>query len=1495
MKQFNQIIFCISLIICSISDFYGQIAFEKNEGQLHSEVAHFKARLSAGDVHFTKNSFVYRLYKPSDLEKIHEAQHTKTPLNEVVLNAHVYKANFLNTNSNVKVIGADKHTYHYNYFKDNNPNNWATDVPLFKKLRYENLYNNINVEVYENEGNFKYDYIVKPGGNPNDIQLSFEDAELSLVQNQLVITTSVGEIKELKPYSYQIINGEKTQVECKYKLNGNTVSFKFANSYNKNETLIIDPTVVFVSYTGSSADNWGFTATPDNLGNMFTGGSVSALFTGTYPTNSGAFQTTYRGGDADAAISKFSADGSTLLYSTYLGGSSTDLPHSLIVDSDNNLIVYGSTGSFNFPTSPSCYDNTFNGGSSVNNNGYSYINGSDIFILKFNNTGSNIIGSTFLGGTSNDGLNLSSAFNFYLNHNYGDASRGEVYVDDSDNIYIASCTQSSNFPTTAGAFSTSYGGGSMDGCAAKFNSNLSTLLWSSYVGGSKDDACYSLKVAQNGKAYLAGGTSSTNFQTTQGALKTSYQGGRTDGFVVGLNTNNGSLYKSTYLGTNAYDQAYFVELDENNNIYILGQSEGNYPVTNAGFSNPGSAQFIHKLTEQLNSTVFSTVFGDGSNFEVDISPSAFMVDRCERIYVSGWGGFNTSVGSSSTYGLQTTPDAFKSNTDGEDFYFMVVEKDATNLLFGSYFGGNGPTGEHVDGGTSRFDREGRIYQAVCAGCSGSNAFPTTPGVVSTTNGSSNCNLGAIKIEFDLSPVFAMADANPNAFSCQVPFEVNFVSSSTNVISHQWDFDFNGSTSTAANPSFTYTEAGVYNVQYIAENANACNKLDTTELEIVVDPPPPPVFDFTYTTNCDDQSVAAMADNDTINYIWLTSDGNSFANSADLNYTFGILGNHTLTLVGTHPTCFVSDTVTKQLTFAPYFEASLIPSPAYGCAPLNVDFNGYSDGISYEMDFGDGTLDTNTNINFNHTYTTPGAFTAQIIITDTGFCNTLDTATVDILVESNEQITANFTAEVNCDNLSVEFTNQTAPKKQFAVYNWNFGNGTTGNQADSIFTVSYGEYDIFTVNLLVEDTFCNNTDNATQIVKMHLVNAEMEPSPSFGCKPLPVTFNNLSTNAVSYEWELGETGSNSTETTPTHTYLDGGRFNVTLAAIDSSSCNIVDYAYDSILVGDALPVNVNFTAFQNTNCGLHLFDISANSTGEVGSYEWNFGDGNSQITYGNGSAENISEFQYSYENPGNYTITLTGDDTLCGLQDVISIPVLVRPGIPLSLTGAEFLCQNETITIDTQLPSNDYSFNWSTGETTNTIIVDMVGSYAVSVTDGYCLASQRKEVKSPEFYDLGGSLQQCFIDEAVNLDIGIEGKSYLWESGSKSRNISTNKPGIYKFTVIDKYGCTYNEQFEVVEAKSSYDVWIPNTFTPNNDKLNEEFKPKGIGLIEYKFQIFNRWGDKVFESENLDKGWSGRTNTGEILPLGVYSYKVSYTNYCTRANGHTKHGFVVLAR
>ncbi|RYZ51173.1 MAG: PKD domain-containing protein, partial [Sphingobacteriales bacterium] len=946
-------------------------------------------------------------------------------------------------------VGAKKQSFYHNYYLGNDPKRWKGNVPVFGNVDYKEIYPKIDLHLSSEKGHAKYDFIVLAGGNPNQIKLAYEGLDgMSLNNGNLLLKTSVGTITEVAPYAYQYVNGELKEVPCNYRLTGSEITFAFPKGYNKNENLIIDPTIVFATLTGSTADNWGFTATYDHSGNFYAGGIVNGLG---YPTTTGAFQDTFGGGSAstmpcDMSISKFNASGTSLIFSTYIGGALDDMPHSLVVDNNNNLIVAGKTLSANYPVTTGAYDPSHNG---------NY----DIAVSKLNPAGTALLGSTFVGGSGNDGINIAPGFSANqttLKYNYGDDSRTEVIADNAGNVYVAASSQSSNFPVTATAAKSTLGG-TQDGVYFKLNPTLSTMMYSTFIGGSNDDAAYVLTLDTAEKhVYVAGGTTSTDFHTsvTTGAWRNTYQGGLADGYICRfLNSGAYTLQKATFIGTSAYDQCYGLQTDLEDRVYAMGQTLGAFPVSAGVYSNAGSRQFLIKLDSLLGTAIYSTVFGSGATTSPNISPVAFLVDTCQNVYISGWGG-SITPGSSTNNLPITSATALQSTTDGSDFYFIVFSKNALSLLYGSYFGS--PTkAEHVDGGTSRFDPQGVVYQAICASCGTGSSFPSTPNAYATVKGSTNCNLGAVKIAFNLGSVNAVADANPVATGC-APLTVNFGNNSTNATSYIWNFDDGSPTSSAVTPTHTFTTSGTFTVMMVAINPNACKTHDTVYLDIVVSSDTVHAdFNYVLLDTCTNPRVnitntsTAMPGHTLANatFRWYFGDGNTFNGQNPGTHNYSGPGTYDIMMVMTDAAaCNSPDTVIKTVTINQLLIDASFTFPDTICIGDTVHFTNTSvNGITYAWSFGTGQ-GTSTDQNASYLFSSPGTYTIKMVTSNPNTCNKVDSAEHTVTVNPNPTAAFAYSPLIPETNVPTTFLNQSVNAVR---YQWKFGDGAYSSEVSPV--------------------------------------------------------------------------------------------------------------------------------------------------------------------------------------------------------------------------------------------------------------------------------------------------------------------------------------------------------------------------------------------------------------------------------------------------------------
>ena len=524
------------------------LRFVPNQRQWQPPVL-FAADIPAGRLFLERNRLLVVRYDARAVDELHH--HCPAEGHAARIPAHAYAVRFVGANPSPAVRGEQPTGERSNYFLGNDETRWATDVPAYTDVRYQQLYPGTDLRFYARGPVMEYDFELAAGADVSRIRLRYEGQQsLRVVDGALRIETSVGRVTEQKPVAYQMAGGKRVAVPCQYVLDkNNTLTFSLPKGYDHRRPLVIDPVLVYSTYAGATARlNWGYTACPDPLGNLY---AASINFTAGYPTTLGAYDTSFNNGDTDIVISKYNPNAATgtssLLYATYLGGSQKDYPHSLVVNRNNELVILGSTNSTNFPTSAGAYDRSYNGGTS------------DLLLAKLSVNGNQLLGATYMGGSAADGQ-MSTAASNNLYNNFGDDFRGDVTTDSQDEIYFTSVTRSGNFPTTGLAYR-----GGHEAVVVKLSANLSSLRWSNHLGGSGDDAGYSIELDSLANVYVAGGTTSPNLPGVSGGLNASYRGGAADGFVTYLeqvpSTIGAALRQSTYLGTSSYDQAYFLQLD----------------------------------------------------------------------------------------------------------------------------------------------------------------------------------------------------------------------------------------------------------------------------------------------------------------------------------------------------------------------------------------------------------------------------------------------------------------------------------------------------------------------------------------------------------------------------------------------------------------------------------------------------------------------------------------------------------------------------------------------------------------------------------------------------------------------------------------------------------------------------------------------------------------------------------------------------------------------
>jgi uncharacterized protein (TIGR03437 family) len=650
------------------------------------------------------------------------------------------RTRLLGANPDVQMDAADLLSGSANYFVGSAAN-WKTDVRGYGRVRYHQVYPGIDLIFHGEQSRLEYDFVLAPRANPRLIRLEISGQRGIRIDanGDLVISTRTGEIRWKRPETYQSIAGGRRPVEARFVVeHGNTVRLR-VGSYDRDSELVIDPTLSYATYLGAEANDAARGIGVDAAGNVYIAGKTTSpdlpVVNAVQPAYGGSTANYFAG---DAFVAKFSPAGA-LLYLTYLGGSRDDGATALAVDAAGNAYITGATISSDFPTAHA-FQAQFQGFG-----GSGYARFGDAFVAKLNPSGNQLLYSTYLGGVQDDiglAIAVDSAGNAYvaggtLSPNFpvtngvfqstyqggggeptrtggrifwdpGDAfvtklsSAGQpvfstflggtrddvaltIAVDSSSNVYVGGWTLSSDYPTTAGAYQTSFGGtepqnqffNTGDGFVSKLNSAGTKLMYSTYFGGAGDDMVTAITVDGAGNAYLTGSTSTTNLKTSPGALQAGYAGYITlpffieqlfgDAFVAKLNSSGSAFLYLTYLGGENNDAGWAIAVDSSGNAYVTGFTD--------------SRIFPH-------------------------TPDAFQAS------LSGDGN-----------GIITTPDLILYG----DVFLDVVNPSGTKLVYGTYFGGTldeGGLGLALDG-------TGKVY---ITGITLSNNLATTANAAQRTYG-----------------------------------------------------------------------------------------------------------------------------------------------------------------------------------------------------------------------------------------------------------------------------------------------------------------------------------------------------------------------------------------------------------------------------------------------------------------------------------------------------------------------------------------------------------------------------------------------------------------------------------------------------------------------------------------------------------------------------------------------------------------------------------------
>ncbi|HEY3068171.1 MAG TPA: SBBP repeat-containing protein [Methylomirabilota bacterium] len=663
-----------------------RVAFEMNQGQTDEEVR-FIARANAYTLFLTPTDAVMTLRNRGE-------------------DRAVVRMKLVGANQAPRIAGVGELAGKANYFKRGPAATRITGVPIFAAVKYTDVYPGIDLVYHGRQDEVEYDFVLAPGADPAAIALAFDGADRLDVSadGDLVVHTAAGELRQLRPVVYQEVEGVRRDVTGRYVLKGAREVGIRVGTHDQAQALVIDPVLVYSTYLGGSGDDGALRIAVDGAGNAYVTGTTSSV---DFPTTAGADRTL--GGNQDAFVAKFSPTGA-LVYSTYLGGPCDDEGRGIAVDGGGNAYITGRIGLCFGSSDPAgvlvaklnpagalVYSFTFGGslgdssrgqGIAVDSAGNAYVTGlaqagshdfpttagayrttdcngflADGFAAKINPGGTGFVYSTFLCGTAHESPNA-------------------IAIDAAGNAYVAGSTESHDFPVV-NAFQPAHHGGpaGTTGFVAKLDPTGSSLIYSTYLGGTFDDHVNGIAVDSQGNAYVTGDTSGGDFPTTAGVVQPNapfpicFGQICVDAFVAKF-TPTGSLVYSTYLAGGLDDSGEAIAVDGAGNVYVAGSTTSlDFPIRDAfQTQNRGlSDAFITKLNPDATRILYSSYLGggkrDGSNANTEGTDGAggIAVDSAGNVHMSGV---------TSSFDFPTTAGAFQRNFGGGTCFLSEPCNDA---------------------------------------------------------------------------------------------------------------------------------------------------------------------------------------------------------------------------------------------------------------------------------------------------------------------------------------------------------------------------------------------------------------------------------------------------------------------------------------------------------------------------------------------------------------------------------------------------------------------------------------------------------------------------------------------------------------------------------------------------------------------------------------------------------------------------------------------------
>ncbi|MEI7595891.1 MAG: PKD domain-containing protein [Bacteroidota bacterium] len=734
---------------------------------------------------------------------------------------------------------------------------------------------------------------------------------------------------------------------------------------------------------------------------------------------------------------------------------------------------------------------------------------------------------------------------------------------------------------------------------------------------------------------------------------------------------------------------------------------------------------------------------------------------------------------------------------------------------------------------------------------------------------------------------------------------NFINTSTDasgISSNSWSFG-DGATSTLLNPSHIYNSIGNKTVQLITTSGNGCK--DTISKIIIVNPKPTP--NFTSQNTCVGVSTDFI-NTSTINpttihsWTWKFDDGTSEINSDTVHKTISTNGTFETTLiVQSDSGCIDSISKTISVFANPIADFSALPV-CISFPNIFTDLSTQAVGTinNWSWSFGDG-FSANTQ-NTNHVYASSGNQNATLTITDANGCKNTISKTVIVY----PQPIAAFTNATICQTRTVNFNNTSTDASGITNSNWNFGDLSTSILANP--SHNYPNSGNYNVSLIVKSgNGCLDT-----ITKIRTVN----PMPNVDfevnnpCVLSNTEFINQSTitsgNIIQIIWRFGDGQTHTGDDTINHSYLTPGGYFPQLIARSDSGC--IDTLISTITVFPKPSANFSYSATcQNENTS--FTNLSSSLQGTLTDYSWNFGDSSTFAIAPNPS--------HLYDSAGNYLVKLTVTNSNGCINDTsISIHINFLPIAKFIVPDT--LCEKVEFTIDNQstdpIDSQIDTWAWNFGNNTTSTITSPTlsypvhGNYTISCiaeTTSGCSDTATKNVvvvPSPIAFYTAYENPSTVISSGINFtNLSTDAITWNWDFGDGDTSIVFSPKHVYADTgtyhsvliVYNELNCP-SKYSRNITIKPEFTFYIPNAFTPTGDNINENFNGYGVCIAKYTLRIYNRWGGKIFESNNQYEGWNGKMfNTGKMSPIDVYNYRFDLVDY--KGEEHVFIGKVTLVR